>query len=73
MPADNIRESGKSFARSEYRAPVKRPDIRKEIAQQFNEGDAVIHPDFGKGSVVRVSRGSFGLMYEVAFSSDGGD
>jgi len=71
IPEENIRESGPAFSRSEYRAPIRRADIKKEIAQQFNEGDAVIHPDFGKGSVVRVSRGSFGLMYEVAFSSDG--
>lgn len=71
MPADAIRDSGTSFARSEYKAPVKRPDIKNGMTQQFNEGDAVVHPDFGKGSVIRVSHGSFGLMYEVSFSADG--
>lgn len=69
MPADCIEEAGRSYMRSEYSAP-KQVQIEKEphTGQRFEKGDAVLHPEFGKGFVISTSEGSFGLMYEVDFS-----
>jgi DNA helicase-2/ATP-dependent DNA helicase PcrA len=80
VEADQMSSSRERFARSEcdssYRAPRKidrKPALKSEAAlsNRFEVGDRVLHPEFGKGSIVSVNSGNFGLMYEVAFSDDG--
>lgn len=45
-------------------------DIDQTLQEEFVEGDAVFHQEFGIGIIQAVSNGSVGLTYKILFSKD---
>lgn len=65
-------------ARSAYRPPSpyrEKPALEratpKTSGQAFAQGDSVLHPSFGRGTILEASEGSLGRVYKVRFQRDG--
>lgn len=62
--------------RNEYRSEkptiqsTKVVPIMKNVHAEFSEGDAVFHPQFGIGKILKISESSVGTSYRISFLKD---